>query len=213
MLPWAKGPSVRQKVSGFSIILGKALASRVPCIVPVQMKLLVAIASHGTNNDGYLARLVSEYRSMSFPVDIVVLSNLPKKVAPGVEVIVVDLNGKNPWSLPFPHKQVFADRKSEYDLFLYSEDDTLVTEKNIRAFLEVSAALPDNEIPGFLRYEQGHQGEENYPEIHGRFHWDPQSVSFRGGHTFAYYTNEHAACYLLTQEQLGRAIESRGLSR
>ncbi|WP_457836069.1 hypothetical protein, partial [Staphylococcus aureus] len=88
-----------------------------------------------------------EYQSMSLKVDIVVLTNAPKDMGPSVEVLVVDLKGKNPWTLPFPHKQLFADRRDDYDLFLYSEDDTLVTEKNLQAFLEVSAVLPENEIP------------------------------------------------------------------
>jgi 2-polyprenyl-3-methyl-5-hydroxy-6-metoxy-1,4-benzoquinol methylase len=174
------------------------------------MKILVAIASYGTNNDRYLNQLVSEYRSMPFEVDIVVLSNIAKPAGPSVEVVVVDLEGKNPWSLPFPHKQIFADRKNDYDLFLYSEDDTLVTEKNIRAFVEVSTALPEGEIPGFLRFEQNPDGSKNFPEIHGRFYWDSQSVRSRGGYTLAHFTNEHAACYLLTRSQLEGAIQSGG---
>ena len=44
------------------------------------MKMLVAIASYGTGNDDYLARLIREYHSMSFPVDIVVLSNVEKNL-------------------------------------------------------------------------------------------------------------------------------------
>ncbi len=174
------------------------------------MKALVAIASYGVRNDGYLHQLVNEYKSMSFDVDIVVLSNIRKDVAAGVEVVVVALKGKDPWSLPFPHKQIFADRLNDYDLFVYSEDDTLLRETNIRAFLKVSAVLPETEVPGFLRFERAPDGLRNYPEIHGRFHWDPQSVRNRGGYQFAAFTNEHAACYVLSQSQLRRAILSGG---
>jgi 2-polyprenyl-3-methyl-5-hydroxy-6-metoxy-1,4-benzoquinol methylase len=174
------------------------------------VRILVAIASWGTKNDRYLSRLVTEYRSMSFDVDLVVLSNKSKEIAPGVEVVVVDLQGKSPWTLPFPHKQIFAHRLNDYDLFIYSEDDTLVTEENLRAYLEVSAVLPEGEIAGFLRFEQGPDGSRNFPEVHGHFHWDPASVCSRGEHTFAYFTNEHSACYVLTQQQLRRAIDSGG---
>lgn len=145
---------------------------------------------------------------MSFDVDIVVLSNIPKDPGPGVEVIV-GLPYKNPWTLPFPHKQIFAGRLEAYDLFLYSEDDVLVTETNIRAFLRETQVLPESEIPGFLRFEEGPQGR-NYPEIHGHFHWDSASVEKRGDSTWAFFTCEHSACYLLTQQQLRRAIESGG---
>jgi SAM-dependent methyltransferase len=175
-----------------------------------RMRILVAIASYGVGNDQYLAKLVAEYRAMAFATDIVVLSNIPKNVAPGVEVMVVDLKGKNPWSLPFPHKQLFADRLNDYDLFIYSEDDTLLSEKNICAFLRVSAVLPENEIPGFLRFERGPLGTFNFPEVHGHFHWDPQSVRTRGGYTLAFFTNEHSACYVLTRVQLQRAAASGG---
>jgi len=174
------------------------------------MKALVAIANYGSNNDRYLSQLVEEYRSMSFPVDIVVVSNVPKDLGPGAQVLVVDLRNKDPWSLPFAHKEIFVERINQYDLFVYSEDDTLVTERNLRAFLEASAVLPDDEIPGFLRFEKCSDGTMNLPEIHGHFHWDPQSVRERNGDTFAFFTNEHAACYALTRNQLQKAVESGG---
>src|SRR4029077_4966869 len=113
---------------------------------------LVAIASYGISNDHYLAQVVKEYRSMLFGVDIVVLSNIHKEVGPGVE-LVVGLPTKDPWSLPFGHKKVFADRLNRYDLFLYSEDDILITERNIRAFLRLDEVLLDDEIAGFFRFE------------------------------------------------------------
>jgi SAM-dependent methyltransferase len=175
-----------------------------------KLRVLVAIASWGTKNDPYLSQLVSEYRSMSFDVDVVVLSNEAKEVASGVEIGVVDLQGQNPWTLPFRHKKIFVSRLNDYDLFVYSEDDTRVTEKNLRAFLEVSATLPGDEIPGFLRFELGPDGSRNFPEVHGHFHWDPASVCVRGEHTFAYFTNEHSACYALTRQQLKCAIDSGG---
>jgi 2-polyprenyl-3-methyl-5-hydroxy-6-metoxy-1,4-benzoquinol methylase len=174
------------------------------------VKVIVTIANHGTGNDRYLLQLINEYKSMSFDVDIVVLSNIRKPVPPGVELVVVDLRGKNPCWLPFAHRQILADRLNQYDLFIYSEDDTLVQEKNLRAFLDVSAALADDEVPGFLRFEQSPAGGLSYPEVHGHFHWEPESVRSRGGYTLAFFTNEHAACYALTREQLRRAIGSGG---
>lgn len=174
------------------------------------MKVIVTIANHGTGNDRYLLQLINEYKSMSFDVDIVVLSNIRKPVPPGVELVVVDLRGKNPCWLPFAHRQILADRLNQYDLFIYSEDDTLVQEKNLRAFLDVSAALPETEVPGFLRFEQSPDGGLSYPEVHGHFHWEPESVRSHGGYTLAFFTNEHAACYALTREQLRRGIGSGG---
>jgi 2-polyprenyl-3-methyl-5-hydroxy-6-metoxy-1,4-benzoquinol methylase len=174
------------------------------------MKILVAIASWGTKNDPYLARLIQEYDSMSFDVDVVVLSNLPKPVGPGAKVFLVDLKGKDPCSLPFAHKKIFADHLNDYDLFIYSEDDTLITESNIRAYLKACTVLEGNEIAGFFRFERGTDGLINYPEVHGPYHWDCQSVRLRKDNVFASFTNEHSACYVLTRDQLERAISSGG---
>jgi len=174
-----------------------------------KLKVLVAIASYGTSNDQYLSQLLAEYRSMSFDVDVVVMSNLNKALGPGIEV-AVGLPEENPWSLPFAHKQIFADRLDQYDLFIYSEDDTLITERNLCAFVRASGVLADNELAGFLRFEVSRENTVSYPEIHGHFHWDVSSVRLRGGQAFAFLTNEHSACYVLTREQLRRAIASGG---
>ena len=115
------------------------------------MKILVVIASYGLKNQAYLRRLIDEYTSMSYGIDIVILSNIPKELGSDIEVRV-GLPAKNPWSLPFGHKKLFAERIDEYDLFIYSEDDTLIKQENIDAFLKVTKVLPENEIAGFLRY-------------------------------------------------------------
>jgi len=117
---------------------------------------------------------------------------------------------KNPWSLPFGHKQIFADRLRQYDLFIYSEDDILITERNVEAFLWATSVLSRDEIAGFLLMELGPDGSKNYPQAHGPFHWDVKSVKSADGHIFASFTNEHSACYLITQDQLQRAIDSGG---
>jgi len=174
-----------------------------------KLKILVAIASYGRGNDQYLTQLVKEYQSMPFDVDIVVLSNVQKEVGAGIEV-VVGLPTKNPWTLPFAHKKIFAERVNSYDLFIYSEDDTLITEANINAFLKVSAILPTDKIAGFLRYECGANGAINYPDVHGHYHWDIASLLTIGEYQFAHFTNEHSASYLITREQLRKAIDSGG---
>lgn len=173
------------------------------------LRILVAIASYGRGNDRYLRRLIDEYRSMPFHVDIVVLSNIEKKPFPGIECLV-GLPDRNPWSLPFAHKRLFADRANRYDMFIYSEDDILITETNIQAFMEVTPLLKSDEIAGFLRIEKAAEGKKSYPDMHGFFHWDPQSIRTRGDYVLARCTNEHAACYILTKSQLRMAISSGG---
>jgi SAM-dependent methyltransferase len=174
-----------------------------------RLRVLVALASYGTSNNGHLDRLIREYRSMTFDVDIVILSNIDKKPAQNVECRV-GIPGRDPWSLPFAHKPLFAERADRYDLFIYSEDDILITERQLCAFLEATQFLNDDEIAGFVRMEEAVSGAVSYPDMHDEFHWDAGSLRSRSNYVFANFTNEHAGCYVLTQKQLKKAIGSGG---
>ena len=173
------------------------------------MRILVVIANYGSRNDQYLERVLAEYRSMPYQIKIVILSNIQKDFGPDIEV-KVGLPTANPYSLPFGHRQVFSGRINEYDIFIYSEDDMLITAGNIETFLKQSAMLPSDEIPGFLRFEKGPNGQISYCDIHAGYCWDAESVRSYGDLTFAFLSNEHAACYLLTRDQLQVAINSGG---
>lgn len=174
-----------------------------------KMKILVVIANYGTKNDGYLRRLLEEYRTMSHDVHVVVLTNVRKNFGDDVEVVVETPRG-DPWTFPFAHKKIMAGRLEDFDLFVYSEDDTLIRGKNVDAFLSAAEVLEGDEIAGFLRSEKGPDGATYISTVHSHFHWDPRSVVRRGSHTFAYFTNEHSACYILTRDHLRRAIQSGG---
>jgi len=175
------------------------------------MRILVVIASYGVANDGYLRQVVREYQGMQGAVDIVVLCEKPKPVPPGTRLLA-GLPTKDPWSLPFAHKRLFTEHVDEYDLFIYAEDDILITKDNVEAFLEASSILPEDEIAGFLRIELGPDGQLYYPDVNRQFHWDPQSVRARGSHFLARFSCEHSACYILTRVQLKRAIASGGFT-
>ena len=95
------------------------------------MRIFAVIANFGTRNDQYVRRLLEEYRAVP-GADVLVLTNVAKSFGRGVEVVVRPPVG-DPWTFPFAHKQILADRCDEYDLFIYSEDDTLITGKNINA--------------------------------------------------------------------------------
>jgi len=175
-------------------------------------RLLVVIASFGEKNLEFLRRITRQYRRMTMRVDVVVVSEAPKPLDPDIKVIV-GLPSRDPWSLPFAHKKIFAENLDNYDLFAYSEDDIDITEENIKAFLDVTPQLADGEIAGYLRYEVSSSGLRSLPDVHGGAHWRPESVRRRGPHTIAELTNEHAAFYLLTQAQLRQVIASGGFLR
>lgn len=174
-----------------------------------QLRVLVIIASYGKRNLQLLQRAIETYQRMEFQTDVIVLSEAPKDLGSEVEVMV-GLPTTNPWSLPFAHKTVFAERLERYDLFIYSEDDMEVTEENIQAFLKITPQLAADEIAGFFRFECDSSGVSWLPDVRDGFHWRPESVRRRGNYFVAEFTNEHAAFYLLTQEQLRKAIASGG---
>jgi hypothetical protein len=173
------------------------------------MKVLVAIANYGAFRFGYLDRVIRAYRDMSFHTTIVLHSDRSKRVPAGVE-LVVGLPSPDPYSLPFAHKALFAERAREFELFVYSEDDILIEQHHLTAFLKAAEVLPDDEIPGFFRYEYGPDGQMWYVDAHPPYDWMPGSVQRRGEYVFASFSNEHSGCYALTQAQLQRAIRSGG---
>ena len=171
------------------------------------MRILVAIANYGFKQMECLSMLIGEYQSMPCEIDLVVLTDVHKIFNSDIEVSI-GLPTKNPWSLPFGHKRIFAERMANYDLFIYSEDDILITWKNIESFLELTGVLPDGYISGFLRYEVLSNGTKWYPDFLGPYHWFPKSLKKIGRHSFAEFSNLHSACYMLTRHQLQRVISS-----
>jgi len=173
------------------------------------LRLLVVVTSYGTNHLNYLKQIIETYKRMAMDVHVVVLSEAPKDLGPEIEVRV-GLPSKDPWSLPFGHKKIFADNVERYDLFVYTEDDIKATENNILAFLRLTSNLEENEIAGFQLYEVDSVGKISLPGVHGPFHWKLDSVRQRGDDLVAEFTNEHSAFYMVTQAQLKQAIASGG---
>lgn len=175
------------------------------------MRVLVAIANHGNGNRQYLDRLLTTYKRMPIDISLVVLSNIHKDFGADIEVIV-GTPSPNPWSLPFAHRRLFRERINEYDFFIYSEDDTLLSWSTMQAFINSIQYLHDNEIAGFLRTEESNDGKLFYSSCHSFFRWIPTSVKERGGKLWAKYSNEHSACFMASQQQLRHAIDSGGFT-
>jgi 2-polyprenyl-3-methyl-5-hydroxy-6-metoxy-1,4-benzoquinol methylase len=173
------------------------------------MRILVAMANYGVKNIPYAKRLIQEFRSMPFDIDIYILSEAPKDYDDDIKVLV-GLPSKDPWTLPFAHKKLFSENVENYDLFIYTEDDTLIRKENIDAFIKATNTIEEGLIPGFVRYELYPDGKKNYPDVFGSYHWVPGSIKVFGEYKFARFTNEHSACYLLTQQQLRKALASGG---
>jgi SAM-dependent methyltransferase len=175
----------------------------------MEKKALVAIANHGSGNRQYIEQLLLAYSQMPLDLSLVVLSNIPKSFGSDVEVRV-GVPTPNPRSLPFAHRTLFRERIEEYDLFIYSEDDTLVRWPTLKAFLEALEILQENEIAGFLRTEQAKDGRVYFSTCHSFFRWIPSSVRQRGKYLWAKYSNEHSACFIATKQHIRKAMQSGG---
>ena len=173
------------------------------------MRVLAVIAHHGTKNRPFLLRMLQSFDRMEHDVDVVVVCEEPKDLPSKVEQ-VVGLPSEDPRSLPFAHRSIFVDRADDFDLFVYSEDDTLIEQRHLDRYIELQRQLPDDMITGFMRFEEHPDGSRSYSTIHSHYRWLPSSVRRIGDLTFARFTNDHAACYALTREQLHRAIASGG---
>ena len=171
------------------------------------MKILIAIASYGEKNDDYLNTLLQSLREIPYEKDIIVQSNIEKKLGDDIQCLV-GLPNADPRSLVFAHRQLFIDNLNNYDLFLYTENDILITQQNIEAFIETSKILPENQVLGFVRHEVNQENEILLTDIHYSYHWIAKSVQCVQSKFFAQFNNKHSACYLLTQSQLSTAIKS-----
>lgn len=173
------------------------------------MRVLVCVASYGVKNQLYLESILEGYRKISFNTKIIIVSDRPRQLGDDVEV-KVGLPNRNPYSLPFAHKNVFFEKAEEFDLFIYSEDDIFISENNIKTFLELTSILPSDTISGFLRFEVDSYGKKFCPDAFSYFSWALNSVEQHGNELFAKFKNEHSAAYMLTRSQLHTAIKSGG---
>jgi 2-polyprenyl-3-methyl-5-hydroxy-6-metoxy-1,4-benzoquinol methylase len=181
-----------------------------PGFIPGSPSMLVAIASYGTAQDHYLDKVVAEYRQLDTACRIVVLSNVDKPVK-GAEVLV-GLPSRDSYSLPFAHRRLFRDNADRYDLFVYTEDDTLVTARNLRAYIELQEHLEDDEVLGFLRSETDKAGNRYVVTANHSFRWLPETAVKRGQQYFAQFSNQHSGCFIVSRKHLARAISSGGFT-
>ena len=171
------------------------------------LKLLVSIANYGNSQLSYLQQVVREFQSYSpaFSVDIIVHSNIELPIE-GITVKIIK-NLPDWWELPFIARKVIYDKRNDYDLFIFNENDHLITQSNVEAFLDLSKSVPSEFIIGFFQYECGN-GTRYFPAYHGLFRWQKTSAILFGSAVFARFTNHHQASFLVTRQQLLKAVKN-----
>lgn len=162
------------------------------------MKIKVAIANYGAEQLDYLSQVVKEFRSFAnHAVDLMVYTTVP------VEANYKLFDPSIGKGLPFMCREDMAASINNYDLFLYVENDMLITEDNINAFLEHQSQLEAHQVGGFYRYELNN-GVKLLLDLNpfwGRLVAKQYDTQFT-------VVNEHQGCWLLTRHQLKHCVES-----
>lgn len=113
--------------------------------------------------------------------------------------------------LPREHKQVMIDNADNYDWFLYSEDDVLITQDHLDAVIE--HPIEHTYVIGYVRYELKPGNKYKFlVDLH------PAHSCHRGGNVpvkarhilngeeYIEPYNVHSACYIVNREQFRHAL-------
>lgn len=163
-------------------------------------KILAVLVNYGDEQINYLERVVNNLKRFEkYSVKVIVNSNINLSIQGIDEVKIFELD--NYQLLPLTCRKVIWDKRNEYDIFIYGENDHLFTEKHIDNHIKYSKILPENRISGLIQFEEDETGKY-YPGYHADFEWDFNSVEVYQGKKFAHFNNVHQATFILTRKEL-----------
>lgn len=174
-------------------------------------RLLISIANYGDSQLDYLEKVLDNFASYTHDVTICIdttvdLTALIKNRSKVIQRIYPPSVGTK---LPFKHRKYFAQHIENYDHFLYTENDHLIPQKAIDYIVSASSDIESDEIIGFVRFET--KNNVRYINDFDIAHPISESHAWQQSrHIFFSPYNFHSGCYLLSKEQLYRAISSGG---
>jgi hypothetical protein len=162
------------------------------------MKIKVAIANFGTKQLEHTHRVIQEFNSFKkHSVDLMVYTTVPVDYAHRLYPESIGTH------LPFMCREDMAAAANDYDLFIYNENDMLITENNIDAFVEHSSKLKDGTVSGYIRYEIL-SGAKILLDPNP--HWG--AIISKKTETSFEMHNKHQGCWVLLQKDFKTAINS-----
>jgi len=166
------------------------------------VRIKIGIANYGSSQLEYLDKVVEEFRkNKRHHVDITVYTTVPVEYP---HVIYPPSIGTG---LTYVCRRDMILALPDYDLFIYDENDHLITEDNIEAFLEHSRTLPEGMVSGFLQYEINTSGNKILVALNPYF--GEKLTENKTAETFQ-PQNRHQACWILLRKDLDRAVKSSG---
>ena len=119
----------------------------------MKKNLLAVLVNYGDEQLDYLQEVITKLKSFkNFNVTVVVQSNIALSTN-GIDTLnVVTLEDYQ--LLPLTCRKEIWDRRNDYDVFIYGENDHLFLEKHVEKHLEYETILPDNRITGLIQFEE-----------------------------------------------------------
>lgn len=183
------------------------------------MKILLAISSYSINQQQYLYRILSEYNNMSYNIDCIIYTTIDANndITPYTNLNItqiinpLSIGESNAWN----HRKYFKEHKNDYDLYIYTENDHLITQTNIETYLKLTNILPSDKQISLLQYEMKPNDNNKYTIVLIKGQKNRRERAFivdtdiviDDKHYFE-IQNKHTGCYILTKSQLNHIIDS-----
>ncbi len=161
------------------------------------MRIKVCISNFGDTQLDCLEKVIREFNSYKkHDVDIKVFTTVP------LQVNHILFPESITTSLPFQCRQEMAADLENYDIFIFNENDHLITEDNIDCFIDVSKELKENQLCGFIQYEEIYGVKVL---VHNPYYGNLVDKSYND---FFTCHNNHQGCWILLKEDLRKIINS-----
>lgn len=180
------------------------------------MDVLVCLSNYGDGQLACLRRVLDAYAAMEDPfhVFVIVDTTVPLDLSAcgsRLRTMQFPFGPGIRHGLAFVHRQHVLENLENFDLFIYSENDILITQGNVEGYLRVSDRLPEGFVTGFLRYERRDADGEHYLiDAHPSFPTLREKALDLAGRRYFALHNVHQGSWILTREQLRSAVASGG---
>jgi hypothetical protein len=128
------------------------------------------------------------------------------------QTIITPTHLGHPFLLPWCHRSVFSSiKRSEPSVthFLYTEDDILFTQDNLRYWLSLSPLLKTcNGIPGFIRYELDNEGSKISADFTRPLYLDSTYSFVHSNIRLVCLIEPYQAFYFLESEQMDYLLDN-----
>ena len=135
-----------------------------------KFRVLAVIVNYGNKQLEYLKRIIQEYDNFrKYKVKVILISteHINGLKYKNLEIKQEIFDASLGYWLAHKHKKFIAENKDKFDIFVYSENDMLITEENIDVFAKHSKNLSKiNLVPAFLRYETNNGKDKCLIDLH-----------------------------------------------